>query len=52
LPFIRYTRDKRGYESTTVLHQYRPQQGPQRTRVLYVFRSPASLKMGRKALDA
>jgi hypothetical protein len=52
VPFIRYTRDKRGYECTTVLHQYRPQQGPQRTRVLYVFRSPASLKMGRKALDA
>jgi hypothetical protein len=52
VPFIRYSRDKRGFECTLVMHAYRPSQGPQRTRVLYLFRSPAHLRMGRKPLDA
>lgn len=34
------------------MHAYRPGDGPQRTRVLYLFRSPASLKVGRMPLDA
>jgi hypothetical protein len=51
VPFIRYTRDKRGYETTFVMHAYRPAQGPQRTRVLYLFRAPAHIKMGRRPLD-
>jgi hypothetical protein len=52
LPFIRYTRDKRGYESTFVMHVYRAGTGASRTRVLYVFRSPSSLKVGRRAVEA
>ncbi len=51
MPFIRHTRDKRGYETTYVMHQYRPVQGPQRTRVLYLFRSPSHVKVGRQPLD-
>jgi hypothetical protein len=51
VPFIRYSRDKRGYESTFVMHAYRPTQGAQQTRVLYMFRSLAHLKIGRKPLD-
>jgi hypothetical protein len=51
LPFIRCSRDKRGYESTYVMHVYRPGQGTSRTRVLYLFRSPAHLKVGRQSLD-
>jgi hypothetical protein len=51
VPFIRYTRDKRGYETTFVMHGYRPAHGPQRTRVLYLFRSPSHIKMGRRPLD-
>ena len=51
MPFIRYSRDKRGYETTVVMHAYRSPQGAQRNRVLYVFRSPSSLKVGRRALD-
>lgn len=51
MPFIRYTRDKRGYETTFVMHGYRPAQGPQRTRVLYLFRSPSYVRMGRRPLD-
>lgn len=52
MPFIRFTRDKRGYESTVVMHTYRPASGPQRNRVLYMFRSPSNLKLGRHAMDA
>ena len=51
MPFIRYTRDKRGYETTYVMHGYRQGQGSGRTRVLYLFRSPAHIKIGRKVLD-
>jgi hypothetical protein len=51
VPFIRYARDKRGYESTYVMHAYRPGQGPQRARVLYLFRTPAHVKIGRRALE-
>jgi hypothetical protein len=51
VPFIRHARDKRGYETTYVMHAYRPAQGPQRTRVLYLFRSPSHIKMGRHPLD-
>jgi hypothetical protein len=34
------------------MHVYRPGQGTSRTRVLYLFRSPAHLKVGRQSLDA
>jgi hypothetical protein len=51
VPFIRYARDKKGYECTCVMHAYRPPNGPQRVRVLYLFRSPAHLRIGRHALD-
>ena len=51
VPFIRRTRDKRGYENTYVMHAYRPAQGPHRTRILYVFRSPAGSRIGRDPLD-
>jgi hypothetical protein len=51
VPFIRQVRDKRGYETTFIMHAYRPGPGPQRTRVLYLFRSPTHIKFGRRALD-
>jgi hypothetical protein len=51
VPFLRYTRDRRGYETTYLMHGYRSAQGPGRTRVLYLFRSPAHVKVGRRALD-
>jgi hypothetical protein len=55
LPFIRQTRDKRGYEVTYVMHAYRPQVsgGPVsgQTRVLYLFRTPGYVKLGRRPLD-
>ena len=51
MPFLRYTRDRRGYETTYLMHGYRPAQGSGHTRVLYLFRSPAHVKVGRRALD-
>jgi hypothetical protein len=53
VPFIRVSRDKRGYDNLIVKHDYRPfGPGPQRTRVLYLFRSPTHLKVGRTMLDS
>lgn len=51
MPFVRYTRDKRGYESTMVMHVYRSGASAQRTRVLYLFRSPPNVRVGRRPLD-
>lgn len=51
MPFIRVTRDKRGYESTLVMHAYRATNGGQRGRVLYLFRTPSHVHVGRRALD-
>jgi hypothetical protein len=51
VPFIRYTRDKRGYETTYVVHGYRPAHGSGRTVVLYLFRSPSNVAVGRRPLD-
>jgi hypothetical protein len=52
MPFIRQTRDKRGMEQTYVMHAYRSGTGEgMRTRVLYMFRTPAGLRIGRTVLD-
>lgn len=53
MPFLRHARDKRGYETTFVMHSYRPGTGPSagRTRLLYLFRTPSNRKVGRNLLD-
>jgi hypothetical protein len=51
VPFIRYTRDKRGFENTLVMHAYREPDGSQRAKVLYLFRSPGTVRIGRQPLD-
>jgi hypothetical protein len=50
LPFLRITRDKRGYETTSLVHAVR-RQGRTRYRILYWFRTPPGVKVGRPALD-
>jgi hypothetical protein len=50
LPFLRYTRDKRGYETTALVHASR-RHGRARQRILYWFRTPPGVKVGRPALD-
>ncbi|HEY6615588.1 MAG TPA: hypothetical protein VIZ32_13750 [Vicinamibacterales bacterium] len=50
MPFLRVIRDKRGYETTYLMHLYR-EGHRQRSRILYVFRSPGGVRVGRGALD-
>jgi len=51
MPFLRFSRDKRGYESTYLCHTFR-RGGKLELRVLYWFRTPPDVKVGRLALDA
>jgi len=51
LPFLRFTRDKRGYETTALVHAFRGRHGRTRQKLLYWFRTPPSVKVGRPALD-
>lgn len=51
MPFLRVIRDKRGYETTYLMHWYRDG-ARQRSRILYVFRSPGGVRVGRESLDA
>jgi len=50
LPFLRFTRDKRGYETTSLVHAS-GEPGRTQQRVLYWFRTPPGVKVGRPALD-
>jgi hypothetical protein len=50
VPFLRVIRDKRGYETTYLMHLYR-EGHRQRSRILYVFRSPGGVRVGRGALE-
>ncbi len=50
MPFLRFSRDNRGYESTYLCHTFR-RRGKQELRVLYWFRTPPEVRVGRLALD-
>ena len=50
MPFLRFSRDKRGYENTYLCHTFRSG-GKVGLRVLYWFRTPPEVKVGRLALD-
>ncbi len=51
MPFLRFSRDKRGYANTYLCHTFR-QDGIVRMRLLYWFRTPPDIEIGRPALDA
>jgi len=50
MPFLRFSRDKRGYENTYLCHTFQ-KDGTSRLKVLYWFRSPPNVGIGRDALD-
>ena len=50
MPFLRVIRDKRGYETTYLMHWYRDG-ARQRSRILYVFRTPGGVRVGRESLE-
>jgi hypothetical protein len=51
VPFLRVIRDKRGYETTYLMHWCR-EGTRQRSRILYMFRTPGGVRVGRDALEA
>ncbi len=50
MPFLRVIRDKRGYETTYLIHWYR-EGTRQRSRILYVFRTPCGIRVGREPFE-
>ena len=50
MPFLRIIRDKRGYETTYLMHWYK-EGNRQRSRILYVFRTPGGVRVGRSPLE-
>lgn len=50
MPFLRVVRDKRGYETTYLIHAPREGSGRE-SQLLYAFRSPGGVRVGRLALD-
>lgn len=50
MPFLRVLRDKRGYETTYLMHWFRDG-SRQHSRVLYLFRTPGGARVGRTPLE-
>lgn len=50
MPFLRVIRDKRGYETTYLMHWFRDG-NRQRSRILYAFRTPGGVRVGRDPLE-
>ena len=48
MPFLRVIRDKRGYETTYLMHWFN-EGGRQRSRILYAFRGPSVTRGSDKA---
>lgn len=51
MPAVRFSRDKRGYEYTYLVHTPTRRGKSGRTRVLYWYRTPPGVRIGRPAFD-
>ncbi len=51
MPFVKITRDKRGYEQFSLVHTPTRRGKPLRPRVLYWYRTPPGVKVGRVPFD-
>ena len=51
MAFFRFTRDKRGYQHFYLVEPIANRQGKVKQRVLYWFRSPPDIKVGREPFD-
>ena len=51
MPYLRFSRDKKGFENTYVLHSGGVR-GKSRPQMLYLFRTPPNIQVGRHPLDA
>ena len=52
MAFLRFSRDKRGYEHFYLVEATTNRRGKTKTRVLYWFRTPPGVKVGREPFDA
>lgn len=50
-PQLRFTKDKRGYENTYLVQPAGARRGRSRSRILYWFRTPPGIRVGRGPLD-
>lgn len=51
MAFLRFSRDKRGVESFSLVHATANRRGKVRPRILYWFRTPPEIKVGREPFD-
>ena len=51
MPFLRFSRDKRGYEHFYLVQPVSGRRGKTRQHILYWFRTPPNVKVGREAFD-
>jgi hypothetical protein len=51
VPFLKFSRDRRGYEHYYVIEPVFGRRGKTRQRVLYWFRTPPNVKVGREPFD-
>ena len=51
MPFLKFSRDKRGIEHFSLVHTTTNRRGKVRPRVLYWYRSPPDIKVGREPFD-
>ncbi len=52
MPFLRFSRDKRGYEHIYLIHTATRRGKPARSRILYWYRTPPGVRVGRQPFDA
>ena len=50
-PFLRFSRDRQGYEHFFIVHVVEGRRGRVRQRILYWFRTPPHVKVGREPFD-
>src|SRR5215813_4333875 len=51
MAFLRFTRDKRGYEQFSLVEATTNRRGKSRSRLLYWYRTPPNIKVGREPFD-
>lgn len=51
MPFVRFSRDKRGYEHIYLVHTAQGRGRPGSARILYWYRTPPGVKVGREPFD-
>ena len=51
MPFLRFSRDRRGYEHTYLVHTANRRGKPSRPRILYWYRTPPGVRVGRPPFD-